>query len=208
MPKKWFKRVLPTAADLRQKKGLGFLGRLLDDPNLLHLNRQSVSTAFFIGVFSSFLPLPLQMAIAAGLAFLFRCNLPISMALVWISNPITWGPIFLFAYEVGRFLLGSPPVHVSFELTWDNFAQMNKILLPLWTGSILCGTFFGLCASVFMRWFWRWHVIRNWERRKNLRLLRKQTSPEHDTPTLKNTDSANDPDIDTKPPSQPGKRAD
>jgi uncharacterized protein (DUF2062 family) len=59
----------------------------------------------FIGLFCAFLPLPFQMVIAASLAVLSRCNVPIAVVLVWVSNPITMTPMLFFSYQLGAWLL-------------------------------------------------------------------------------------------------------
>ncbi len=175
MARKLFKRWIPNPTKTRNHPSLRFLGDLLHDPNLFHLNRHSVSVAFFIGVFCAFLPLPGQMPIAAVAALLFRCNLPLSVALVWISNPLTIPPIFYATYELGRWILQAPKVGFSIELSWswvtDEFVQLWQ---PLVVGSLLAGLTFGTLGYVTMQLFWRWQVIKNWKKRKLERLLKKQ----------------------------------
>lgn len=89
MPRRLFKRYMPDPESIRSQKSLRFLGKLTHDPNLWHLNRHSVSRAMAAGLFAAFIPMPMQMLLAAGLAVWIRSNLPISVGLVWLTNPIT-----------------------------------------------------------------------------------------------------------------------
>ncbi|MGJ3256527.1 MAG: DUF2062 domain-containing protein, partial [Alcanivorax sp.] len=100
MPKRIFRKYLPKPDRLREHKALSFLGEVLADPNLWHINRRSLAGAAFIGVFTALLPIPLQMGLAALLAVRFHCNLPLSVVLVWISNPVTSVPVFHFTYRI------------------------------------------------------------------------------------------------------------
>ncbi|WP_143732937.1 DUF2062 domain-containing protein [Microbulbifer sp. GL-2] len=166
MPKSIIRRWLPSPEEIRAKNGLKFLGTLLHDPNLFHLNRHSVSVAFAVGVFTSFLPLPGQMIIAALLALWLRCNLPLSIILVWISNPVTMPAIFYSTYKLGAWILGTPPVDFSIELSWTWLTnEVGKIWMPLFFGSVLAGIFFATLAYFSMRALWRWHVVKRWKLR-------------------------------------------
>ena len=132
MARKLLRRWIPAAAKIKQMPGLQFLGTLLHDPNLFHLNRHSVSVAVFVGVLVAFLPVPGHMPIAALLALMLRANLPISVVLVWISNPITIPPIFYLTYEIGRWILQAPPLNFKIELSWHWFAgEFLRIWKPL-----------------------------------------------------------------------------
>ncbi|MFL0798250.1 MAG: DUF2062 domain-containing protein [Cellvibrionaceae bacterium] len=176
MPRKLMKRFAPDHAKLKATPGLKFLGKILDDPNLFHLNRHSVSLAFMVGLFCTFVPLPGQMILAAFLAYLVGCNMPLSVALVWISNPITIPPIFYATYKLGTYLLDTPPIDFSIELSWAWMAsEFPKIWEPLVVGSLISGVFFGVLGYLAMQWFWRWHVISNWEKRQRERAERKKS---------------------------------
>ena len=94
MPKKFIRRVLPDFAAVLKHKSMRWTVPLIRDPNILHLNRESVSLAVFIGILVAFLPLPGQTFVAAGLALWWGANLPLSILCIWISNPVTIAPIF------------------------------------------------------------------------------------------------------------------
>jgi len=174
MPKKFLLRYLPTPHLIRENPALRPLSRWLHEPDLWHLHRRSVAGATFIGVFCAFLPIPFQMLLAAFLAIVSRCNLPISVALVWITNPITMTPIFYFAYRLGAWLLD---IHIEVQtinLSWDWLVNnLGSIGYPLVVGSLVCGWVAGLSAMVIVRIAWRLHVISRWRQRRASRRMRR-----------------------------------
>ncbi|MEE8057452.1 MAG: DUF2062 domain-containing protein [Pseudomonadales bacterium] len=167
MPKKFIKRFVPDPDWVKKQQSLRLLGDWLHDPNLWHLNRHSVATATFIGLFVAFIPLPTQMIIAALMAILLRANLPISVILVWITNPLTIAPIYFLAYKVGTAITGSEPSQFAFELSWKWLSQgLANSWQPFILGCVLCGLFFGLLGSAVVRWAWRKHTLQRWHERK------------------------------------------
>jgi uncharacterized protein (DUF2062 family) len=181
MPKRLIKRFLPKHERVREHKYLKLFGKLLHDPNLFHLNRHSASGGFAVGLFFAFVPLPLQMVMAAAAAMLFRVNLPISVALVWITNPITIPPMFYFAYRVGAKILGTPPKVESFHLSFEWFSKwleqggLNDIFAPLFLGSLICATVSAVAGYCLILWIWRWRAIERWKQRR----LRRKAKTSH-----------------------------
>lgn len=166
VPKRLIERFLPDHVAIRKHKQLKFLGDRLHDPNLWHLNRRSVAGAMGAGVFLAFVPLPMQMLMAAAAAIWLRINLPIAVAMVWITNPVTMAPIFFFTYKVGTWLLGMQPQKFKFEPTLDWFmTKAGAIGCPLLTGSLIVGAVLGLLVYGAVRLAWRIYVIRR--RHKN-----------------------------------------
>lgn len=158
---------------MRQHPSVRIFGSLLHDPNLWHLNRRSVTVAFFIGLFTAFVPVPTQMILAALTAIALRANLPLSVMLVWITNPVTMPAIFFFAYKIGALLLNQPPSDFAFELSWT---WLSNELIDKWQpfllGCLLSGLFCGLLGASTMHILWRVAVIHRWRKRQQQRLKR------------------------------------
>ena len=178
MARKFIKRLMPNLHLVRDHKHLQMFGTLLHDPNLWHLNRHSVSTAFAIGLFMALMPIPFQMLPAALLAIWMRANLPISVVLVWVSNPVTMPPLFYFCYKVGTWILRTPPEPFAFSLSWNWFwQQISHDWQPFLLGCLVVGLSLAAIGYSVMRAFWRWQVIREWQARKERRLAAKQKTP-------------------------------
>ncbi len=59
-----------------------------------------------VGFFVTVQLFPGQMPLAVVLAAAFRVNIPIALAVCWLSNPATFVPIGMVEKEVGEWLLG------------------------------------------------------------------------------------------------------
>lgn len=179
MPKKFLRKYLPDPQRIKQNRSLTIFGRLLGDPNLWHMHRKSVSMAFFVGLFVMWIPLPSQMILAAGAAIILRCNLPLSVALVWITNPFTMGPMLYLAYRLGSLMMGLPPRHIEFEISlhWIQ-TQMIAIWQPLLLGSTTLGLISGTLGYITIRLLWRLHVVQ-YLKDKQLR-IKKRLQEHHD----------------------------
>lgn len=167
MPKKLFKRWMPNREAIQRQKALRIFGRVIYNPNLWCLNRRSAAGAFAVGLFIAFIPLPTQMLIAAGAAIVVGVNLPLSISLVWITNPVTMPVIFYGAYKVGSWVLHRPPHHIKFEPSWAFISeQMSTVGPPLLIGCILCGLISAIIGYFSIHWLWRYSVVRSWQKRR------------------------------------------
>lgn len=161
MPKRLLKKYMPDPDTIRNHKSLQIFGTLLHDPYLWHFNRRSIAKAFAVGLFFMMMPVPFQMALAAGAAILVRSNLPISVVLVWISNPVTMPPMFYFAYQFGAWVLQTPETEFSFELSMDWLLNgMSAIWFPFLFGCVVLGTIFSIVGYISIRLLWRWSVVK------------------------------------------------
>ena len=170
MPRRIFKRYMPDPDSIRSNKSLRFLGHLIHDANLWHLNRHSVARAMAVGLFAAFIPIPMQMLLAASLAIPVRGNLPISIGLVWLTNPITMPPVFYCTYKLGAWMMQLPaislPEHLSLE--WIT-SELGALWQPFLLGSFVTGVVCAALGYSLTMLYWRWWVRRSWQKRQFLR---------------------------------------
>jgi len=187
MTRKTISRYLPDPERILQVRSLQFLRRFLAAPNLWHLNRHSVARAAFWGLYFTFLPFPTQTLAAALAAIAFRANLPMCLALVWISNPLTVVPILYYSYVLGCHLLGQPALDAGGlqQLLLTLFRGLPELLhgktllrsnqhllLPLLLGSQVAGLAAGGLGFAGLRLYWRWSVVRAWRQRRERMTVR------------------------------------
>lgn len=156
MPKNIIKKYLPSPEKIKQQKLLKIFGSLLHDGNLWHLNRRSARGAFAVGLFFAWMPIPFQMVVSAAVAIPLRVNLPLSVALVWITNPLTMPILFYIAYLVGTVTLREPIEPFAFEASWawlqHSIATIGK---PFLTGCFLMGICSAIIGYFVIDWLWR-----------------------------------------------------
>jgi uncharacterized protein (DUF2062 family) len=181
MPRKYFRKYLPTLESVRNNKYLGRFGRFLTrHPNLWHLNRQSVSGGVAVGMFCGLVPGPLQMVSAALIAIPIGVNLPVALLATLYTNPLTIVPLYLFAYWLGTLVTGDggkmvePP-----EFSWSQMGQWFHALLdwslalgkPLAIGLVLLATSLAVLGWLAVQVAWRAWVVVQWRRRAHRRNL-------------------------------------
>ncbi len=168
------KKFIPSPDAIRNNKSLRFLGKLIHDPNLFHLNRRSVSLAFFWGILIGLSPpLPIHTPVAAIIALLVRCNLPLIVATVWIGNPITYPIIMYESYRLGLVILHTDPV-ATLEFSWDWLShEFALIWKPYLVGSIVGSLSIATVGYLVSSQVWQLNVRRKWIARKKTREAKK-----------------------------------
>ena len=162
------KKYLPTKDQVRNQRSLRFLGEVLFENNLWHFNRHSVSYAMLVGWFCCFLPIPFQMIPGLMLCIWVGANVPLTLAVIWISNPVTIPAMFYACYRLGAWLLGVDSHVATISLSWEWLSgQIGIIWQPLILGSLITGTTLGLISFTGVRLYWRWRVNREWARRRS-----------------------------------------
>ena len=99
--------------------------RLQGDPKKLALG---AALGVFIGITPT---IPFHTVIILTLAPLLGASVVAAYMGIWVSNPVTWVPQYLLAYEVGRHLLfrGEP-------LVIPEHADLSTFLHLLWRGGL------------------------------------------------------------------------
>ncbi len=171
MARKTIKRLMPDPEKIKKHKHLRHLGSRLHDANLWHLNRRTASGAFAVGLFFAWMPVPMQMLLAAFGAVFFRVNLPLSVVLVWVSNPITMPPMFFGAYLFGTKLLGveTQPFNFELSISWL-VSSISTIGPPFLLGCVVLGSISSVLGYGFIRLLWRLSVVKAMNERKQRHL--------------------------------------
>lgn len=171
MPRKFLKRYLPDHKAVREQWFLRPFQALLHDPALLYPNRRSASRALAIGLFWAFIPVPFQMAGATLIALWLRVNIPIAMGAVWITNPLTMGPIFYAQYRVGAWLLDQPPGDFHFELSMTWLMEgLLTIWQPMLVGTLVFALIFPALGYLVLNRVWMLSVMRRYTARPHFKL--------------------------------------
>ena len=125
----------------------------------LRASPHDIALGASIGVFVAFTPtFGVQMLLAAAIATMLRTSRPAAMIPVWISNPITMGPIYAFTWYVGTLLspttvaaatrLADPDAAAApiFDYTFTGLFNAGTALIwPLTVGGVFVGL---VCALI------------------------------------------------------------
>ncbi len=126
----------------------------------LSTNRKMVSRAVFLGISIAFIPMPMQMALVLAFMPFFRFNVPIALAMCWLSNPFTMPPMYYVEYLTGAYLLGTEVAPVEMSVEWFS-KNMENIFIPLYVGTF----FFSIIGASIGFWavnhFWHGSVYKD-----------------------------------------------
>ncbi|MFB6349072.1 DUF2062 domain-containing protein [Moraxella sp. ZJ142] len=179
MPKNKIKAWLPTPEKLRENRLVAMFAPFLTDPRLWQMNRGSLNRAVYVGVLAAFFPLPGQMPLAIIGSLIFRANIPMAVALTWITNPLTAIPVFWLAYSLGAALLGEPILGIraigmiltdlTLWMTADGANPLDHHKIFSWQAMVLGLVLSAIITSVVLgmafRLFWHYRTIKDWQAR-------------------------------------------
>lgn len=180
MPRKYFRKYLPTPESIAENRYLRRFGPRLTHPNLWHINRRSVAGGTAVGMFAGLIPgsNPVQFVAGALGALLFKVNLPVSIFVTLYSNPFTILPLYYVAYQLGKLIIGGDgeliaPPNLAFSdllgstlalLSW--FSALGK---PLVIGLVCLAVILAVLGYLVVDLAWRGYIVLAWRRRKRSR---------------------------------------
>ena len=176
-------RFLPTRDAITQSRLLRWLGPRIHDPLLWHVNRRSVARGVAMGVFFGLMIPIAQIPAAAIASLMLRGNLWIAAVSTLVSNPLTYGPLYYFAYRLGAGVIGT---RTPADLTADDverpmrmidslaqaWAWITGIGQPLLVGMLIMAITGSIIAYWGTQLVWRMRVTAKWRRLRQERRLR------------------------------------
>ena len=114
---------------------------------------KEIARGLAAGVFAGLFPLfGFQIIIGIAIAALLKGNKIIAAAGTWISNPLTYVPIYAFNYQVGRWLLGPSQMNYTFsdlQSVKAIVAMGANITVTLFVGCFVTGLVCSICSYFF-----------------------------------------------------------
>ncbi|HRA62038.1 MAG TPA: DUF2062 domain-containing protein [Burkholderiaceae bacterium] len=188
----WLTRLramIPTRAQIRDNRWLRWLSPWLRKPRLWRWSRRGVAMGVALGMFFGLLVPVAQIPLSVGAAILLRANVPAAAASTLVTNPLTFGPLYYAAYQLGDRILGESrlpalapatpvlpgiqsaaiPPH-SRQPVWSRISALGK---PLLLGLAILATLMGLLSYAITSLAWHgW----TWFKRRRRRQLPGENS--------------------------------
>jgi uncharacterized protein (DUF2062 family) len=165
---RWLKSITPDRITLEKLWCLRPFKALVLDRGCWTFNRHSVTRAFALGLFIAFIPptpLPVHIVTCVILGVLFRLNLPVLIATVFVSNPFTWVPQVAGSIWVGAKLMGLDLMPMLHELHHP-WRHLGDLWAPLLLGALVLGLAAAAAGYVLAQLAWRAHVFFHLRRRR------------------------------------------
>jgi len=138
----------------KHKKLRDFIKKYKIPSQYLATNRRMISRAVLIGLFIAFIPMPMQMAAVLLFVPFIKFNVPVALAMCWLSNPLTMPLMYYMEYLTGSFLLGTEPEPVEMTLEWFSH-NFDNIFIPLYFGTAIYSIFGSLFGYFLVNFFWK-----------------------------------------------------
>ena len=170
------RRKLPKKQDIENTPSLSIFKSFWKRPELWAMNRNSIPVGISVGIFCAFLPMPFEMLAAAFLAIVLGGNIVFAISMVWISNPLTWVPLYTPCYLFGARLLRLDPIAITEMSSFKINTELGYHYAALWLGCLIIGVTISSLTYAFLRIIWRRQVQYEWSERKKYRLRKRKKS--------------------------------
>lgn len=134
---------------------------------------EAIARGLGCGVFAGLFPLfGLQTILGIALAVLLRANKIMAAAGTWVSNPLTYVPIYAFNFKVGQLLLSSDQQSTASEglQTWNEVMSLGAdILTTLFLGCFVVGLISAISSYFLGLWLVRRARRRRYARRHQVK---------------------------------------
>lgn len=190
MPRKFFRKFLPSHDSIRENRYIRWFGPWLQHHNLWHLHRRSVAGGIAAGLFAGLVPgsNPVQFVVAALLAIAGRVNLPLAVFVTLYSNPLTVVPLYYVAFKLGQLVLfetGNDLPAVALHLEGKGFSEwipaalqwLSSVGKPLVIGLPLLAVILAVAGYFVVDYAWQLYVRCQWVRRRRQRAARNNGKP-------------------------------
>jgi len=97
----------------------------------LACDRHSVAGGVAVGLFVSWLPMPLQTVLAGAISALLRVHVPASLVMVWFTNPLTVVPLLYAGWLVGSTIVTPTPDLQNLTFSWDSVVTATTYGWPV-----------------------------------------------------------------------------
>lgn len=147
-------KYLPRRSNVARFPGLRrFAAQVRKLPHLWQYRGAPLIRAFYVGSVLSLLPLlGIQLVLCAIASIVARANLPIIVALAFITNPLTSAPIYYGTYRIGRWLMDAAGL--------DGLSTAASMVPALTVGGITAGIALGAVLHLVAIIWSRWHAGR------------------------------------------------
>lgn len=99
---------------------------------------------------------------------MLRVHVPVSVVMVWFTNPLTYAPLFYAAWQSGSMILGKPVLSRPMDFSIQSLlAGVGEAWPTVAVGMLFCASVsavFGFLATLLA---WRIHAIRRWRQRRD-----------------------------------------
>jgi uncharacterized protein (DUF2062 family) len=168
---RWLRSITPERHALEKLWCLKPFAAVVVDRGCWHFKRTSVIRAFSLGLLIAFVPptpfLPLHLTLCVVLGVMFRLNIPVLFATVFLSNPLTWFPQVAGSLWVGAKLMDLNLMPVLHDLSHRNLrAQLGQLWEPLLLGALVLGLTAAALGYMLAEGVWRARVVYRLRRRR------------------------------------------